>query len=651
MIKKFFFIAACVFISQFAFSNSIPELIKESGCNKDYPNDDLLIIFDSTKVDVQESGLSYVYTHTLYKILTKNGAKDLNVIKYGYDPLSAYVDIKNVIIYRKDGSIEELDMSEVLDYPAPARMIYWGAMEKMIEIGRLEPGDAVEVFLFKKGFTYALLYEDDDDKYIPPMRGHYYDIVPFWSSDPLLLKYYSVEVPEEKLIQYRFYNGEAESSAILEDGKMIYTFIKKDIMPMKRESGMVAFSDVAPKLLISTSPDWYAKSLWFYKVNEDYGSFNSTPEIDEKVAEILAPAKNEMDSISLLTHWCADEIRYSGISMGPGEGFTLHSGDMNFTDRCGVCKDKAGMLITMLRAAGFESYPAMTMAGSRIDYIPADQFNHSVTIVKLSNGKYKLLDPTWVPFLRELWSSAEQQQNYLMGVPEGSDLMITPLSAPENHFFRIKGNSEILSDGTLSGEFLLTAEGQSDASIRRMFTSYYKSEWKKSVERELLRVSPQAQIIEMDFGKPYEYLSDNIHISVKYTIPDYAIITDEEIIFIPFVAANLFKRGMSHMYFGTNLKERKHAFRDRCSRLVELDETIKLPKTGKLIPFEFDEKVGNDIASFNGSINLKGKTFKFHEKVKLSKRIYEADDWDAFREVVSSQQKFAETPIIIDIKN
>ena len=29
----------------------------------------------------------------------------------------------------------------------------------------------------------------------------------------------------------------------------------------------------------------------------------------------------------------------------------------------------------------------------------------------------------------------------------------------------------------------------------------------------------------------------------------------------------------------------------------------------------------------------------------------DAQDWDAFREVVSSQQKFAETPIIIDITN
>ena len=650
MTKKIFFIVVSVFFAQFAFSSSIPELIKQSGCSVDYPNHDLLIIFDSTDVDMQESGLSFYNTHSLYKILTTEGAKNFNIFKYGYDPLSAYVDIEKVNIYRKDGGIEELDMSKIYDYPAPARMIYWGAMEKMIEIGRLEPGDAVEVFLFKKGYTYALL-QDDDDKYIPPMRGHFYDIVPFWSSDPLLLKYYSVTVPKEKLIQYQFYNGAAESSAILEDGKMKYTFIKKDIMPLKREQRMVNLSDVAPKLLISTSPDWYAKSLWFYKVNEDYGSFNSTPEIDKKVAEILIDAKDEMDSISLLTHWAADEIRYSGISMGPGEGYTLHSGEMNFTDRCGVCKDKAGMLITMLRSAGFESYPAMTMAGSRIDYIPADQFNHSVTIVKLKSGQYKILDPTWVPFLRELWSSAEQQQNYLMGVPEGADLMETPISAPENHFFRINGKSEILADGTLTGDFLLTAEGQSDASIRRMFTSNYRSEWEKSVERELLRVAPQAEIIEMDFGKPYEYQADYIHISVKYKIPNYAIVTDEEIIFIPFVAANLFKRGMSHMYFDTNLKERKYGFRDRCSRLVELNETIKLPKEGKLIAFEFDESVGDDIASFEGNIALDGKSLVISEKVRLAKRVYEAEDWEAFKKAVSNQQKFAETPIIIDFNN
>ena len=45
---------------------------------------------------------------------------------------------------------------------------------------------------------------------------------------------------------------------------------------------MVALSDVAPKLLISTSPDWYAKSLWFYGVNEDYGVLNRHLKLTKK---------------------------------------------------------------------------------------------------------------------------------------------------------------------------------------------------------------------------------------------------------------------------------------------------------------------------------------------------------------------------------
>ena len=193
------------------------------------------------------------------------------------------------------------------------------------------------------------------------------------------------------------------------------------------------------------------------------------------------------------------------------------------------------MLITMLRAAGFESYPAMTMAGSRIDYIPADQFNHSVTVVKMRNGKYKMLDPTWVPFTRELWSSAEQQQGYLMGVPEGADLLYTPVSAAINHYFRITGNSEIKSDGTLEGTLLVSAEGQSDAAIRRNFTSSNKADWKSNIERELLRVAPQAQLVSLDYGKdPCDYMAGPITLKIKYKIPDYAIVTPRSNCVYPF---------------------------------------------------------------------------------------------------------------------
>ncbi len=632
-------------------SPDIQNLIKKSGNQKDYPGKNTLTIFDSTQVDVQESGLSYVNIHKLIKILNPKGAKSNAVVRFGYDPLSAYVEIKQVNIYRKSGKIEKLDMTEVMDYPAPARAIYWGASEKMMEVGRLEAGDVIEVFLFRKGFTYALLGDEvDDSKYIPPMKGQYYDIVEFWSLQPVLEKTYQVSLPKDKFMQYKVYNGEVMSSIVPNGEKWLYTFTKKNYSQPKREPHMVASSDEFTKLLMSTSPDWEAKSLWFYSVNEDYGSFETTPAINAKVNDILKGAETEMDSVSLLTHWVADNIRYSGISMGCGEGYTLHKGEMTFSDRCGVCKDKAGMLITMLRAAGFESYAAMTMAGSRIDAIPADQFNHSVSAVKMSDGKYHILDPTWVPFVRELWSSLEQQQNYLMGVPEGAGLMITPISPPKNHYFKISGNSKLNKDGSLEGELVIDAEGQSDASIRRIFTSNYREAWGSALEKELKKSYPGIVITKQDYGNPMDYQSAPFHAVISYRIPDYAIVTEDEIIITPMAVSGIFKRAMSHIYFDTKPEERKYNFRDRCSRQVMLSETVELP-FGSEITYQPELSMTSGTgASFKGGYTIDGKTLSVSENLKFKKRVYEPEDWGSFREAVKMQQAIMNEPVILSIK-
>ncbi|MEA2107359.1 MAG: DUF3857 and transglutaminase domain-containing protein [Bacteroidota bacterium] len=626
------------------------DLIKKAGTSKDYPHADYLIVLDETIVDMQESGLSYNDIHKVFKVLTPQGAKHLNHLSFDYDPLSAFIEIKEVKIYRKNGVVEILDKDRIYDYPAPARAIYWGARQKMVDIGRLEPGDGIEVTLFKKGFTYALLYDNsqpDDSKYIPPMRGEFYDIIEFWNNQPVLKKVYEVKIPNTKELHYKFFHGEVKTFIHGQGEKTLYRFTKEDMMPLKREPGMVAFSDVAPKLLLTTTAEWEEKSIWFYNVNEDFGSFESTPEIDQKVAEILEDAKNEMDSISLLNHWVADNIRYSGISMGEGEGYTLHTGDMTFTDRCGVCKDKAGMLITMLRAAGFESYAAMTMAGSRIEDIPADQFNHSVTVVKRRNGEYMLLDPTWVPFVREEWSSAEQQQNYLMGLPEGADLMITDISPPENHPLKINGITSILADGTLEGSIHVTADGQSDAAIRGIFTRNLKSNWETALERELKNIDENMEIIEMSFSDPYGHMEGAINISFKFRIPDYAIITENEIIFTPIVATNIFKRTQQHLYTNTSLEEREYPFRDRCSRLVELTEVIILPPFDNAVYLTNQEDIDGSAAFFSGKYDVEENKINLTETINIKKRVFEADEWPNYKSVVEAQQKFADEKIIL----
>jgi len=635
-----------------AFAGPYDDLIKKAGDKINFPGSNLLILFDSTHVDMMESGLSHNYIHRLYKVLTPEGAKTLSVIKFDYDPLSAWSEIRNVTIYHADGTQTVIDTSRVLDYPQPARAIYWGAREKMIEIGRLEPGDALDVHLYRKGFTYALLGgSDDDERYIPPMKGNFYDIVPFYSNDPVLIKVYQVSVPDTKVLQYEVYNGEVAAEMWHIGKSLVYTFSKKDIIPFKGEPRSVDASDVAPKLLLSTSPDWKSKSTWFYGVNEDYKSFEANDEIRKKVNELLRNARTEQDSVTILTHWAGDEIRYLGVSMGKGEGYTLHSGEMNFTDRCGVCKDKAGMLITMLRAAGFEAYPAMTMAGSRIDYIPADQFNHCVTVVKSrKDGKYHLLDPTWVPFVRELWSSAEQQQNYLMGVPEGADLGETPISNPSNHYLRMTGTTSISADGTLEGEYNVTAEGQTDAAIRGMFTRAYMADWAANVEKEVLHISPLAQLVGVTYDDPYNYLAGPIQMHFKIRIPDYATVAGDELIFTPFLATGFMKRAMPHTGFDTGLEARKFPFRDRTSHTVEITEKIKLPGIKMMVYSPEPQSGKGSGAQYSGIISRENDTLKFIFNASFPKRIYQPEDWDSFRKAVAYQNMLAAEPVIVKVR-
>lgn len=636
-----------------------------------------ITIFDSTGIYMEESGLSHVLNHKSIRMISYEGCAAYSTYKIDYDPLSAYCDIERVLVHRaatgktdtllwpgRDGNIP------VYDYVAPARMIYWGASQKMVQVGRLNLNDILEIWTYKKGYTYALLQDEqpnnsvteipslngtfaalpeDDARYVPPMKGHYYDIVPFWSDDPIKSKVYMLNILDTKTLQYKVYNGELaiKHEPADEEGRTLYTFSnKEEIMPLKREPRALANNDMQCKLLLSTSPDWQAKSRWFYGVNENYGSFKPTPAVQKKVNELLRGAKDEMDSISRLTHWVADNIRYAGISMGEGEGFTLHNADMIYTDRCGVCKDKASMLVTFLRAAGFKAYAAMTMAGERIDRIPADQFNHSVCAVQLRNGSFRMLDPTWVPNVRELWSSAEQQQGYLIGTAEGCDLMETPISPAENHYIRIIGESAIDMQGTLTGTLTITAEGQSDAAVRGVFSAP-QSQWRSNLERELLSIAPNAEIVDIQYNDPDHYLDHPVSITYTYRIPNYATVDKEVISFIPLSARNFYRRAMGHLNFNLKPESRTQPFSDRCSRLVDIRETITLPYAPSQFHYPMVDGIADPAASFGCGFQMEGNKLTFGEQAVFGKRIYEATDWPAFRASAMAQLKVSETPVIL----
>ena len=605
-----------------------------------YEDADRLVLFDRTVVDMEETGLSHKYEHRLVKVLDWPGARALRAVRFDYDPATNVIEILGVRIHRADSTFIDVAIDRFADATAPARSIYWGGRMVVLPVPPVEPGDAVEMITYKKGFQIAYLGGDDEDeKYIPPMRGHYYDVVHFQGDLPSLEKRYTVHVPRHKPLQYSIYNEEVMSSLTFGDDSFVYQFWKEKMPALVREPRMEDAPDMVPKVVMATVSTWSEKSQWFYGVNEDRDIFAANPAIEEKVAEITAGMKSDDEKIAVLLHWVAQNIRYSGLNMGEGEGYTLHPSIMTFEDRCGVCKDIAGMLVTMLRVAGYPTFAAMTMAGSRVEAIPADQFNHCVVALRKEDGEYLMLDPTWAPWYNTLWSRWEGEQNYVIGTPEGEELMMIPAFTAEDNLVTVDSEAKIGKDGTVEGTIVVTGWGVGDGRLRQAKADNPKREVRRYVEGWVSAISDRAELVDFRFSDHRDFGIDTT-LRIRYRVPGYADFQGDDILFrspgLRFVAEN---ERLSRLAGVPDSDDRVNGIFIYGPQRIRVEETVALPSGYKAEEREAIE-MKEDFADAKISWEAKGGKLLLHADYALLDRQFPIDGYWG---VQKTQRKIEET--------
>ncbi len=612
-----------------------------------YPDADAVVVSDRTFVEVEASGLSHVFRDRLVKVLTEKGAASFSALRFDYDPASSYGEVRRVLVHRKDGGIEVVPEGAVRDLPQPQAMIYWGPRMKLVSVPGLRPGDAVQWTTYSKGFVIAYLGSDDDEKYIPPMRGHFYDSVLFQGDLPIVDKHYTVELPKDKPLRARVFNGELMSELSFDDQHLIYTYWKTDVPAIEREPRMVEDSDVMPKLVLATVRDWPEKSRWFLQVNEEAHAFDWNDAIEAKVREITRGYRTDEEKRQALLAWVARQIRYSGISMGKGEGYTLHPGTMTFNDRCGVCKDIAGMLITMFRAAGYTAYPAMTMAGARVEDLPADQFNHCVVAVETGKDSYTLYDPTWCPFSPEIWSSAEKPQHYVIGTPRGEELMQTPPAPPSDNFLKVVSTGSIDRDGNLAGKLVITAGAYTETGLRwaRVFREAYRLPG--TFEGWLAHISPRAVLDDHAVTDPVDVFHPYV-ITLLYHVPGYAMVSDDGLALVPPVARHIIQdRRTADFLVPARAPSRKQNIFLRATREFIFEETLTLPGRFALASAPKPPTVDGPQAAFDGSVSLKGRRLETRHHLVIKHKVIPAEGHANLHQAVEAYDRQAEEWVVL----
>ena len=446
-------------------------------------------------------------------------------------------------------------------------------------------------------------------------------------------------MPSDMPVQYEVYNGELKSSLWFDGDRQVYTWTAEDIPAIKREPNMVATSDCVTKVILATVPSWEAKSRWFFEANES--QFEATETIRAKVAELTDRLDDDEAKIAALTSWVADNCRYVGTTRGQHEGFTLHKGIETFRDRGGVCKDKAGMLVTMLRTLGYDAYAALTLAGSRVEDIPADQFNHSVTAIRNKDGSFRLLDPTWAPLSRELWSSREALQGVVYGTPEGQSLTLSPYFGPEENLAACRSRGEITTDGALRTRIHMGMKGYPCTYLRRTLAACKTSE-REDFIRQSLRIAPNVQIEQLTYTDPYDYSRDS-RLDVMLVAREYTAGRGRTRAFRPPLLTHPLSGFLfPDAFYPIDADERQFGMKLRATRLVRYKETLKLPRGWSITHLPEPIALDSPAASLTFEALAGDGMLTYEFELALKKHIVPPEDYPEFKKVLDSVRKLSE---------
>ena len=110
----------------------------------------------------------------------------------------------------------------------------------------------------------------------------------------------------------------------------------------------------------------------------------------------------------------------------------------------------------------------------------------------------------------------------------------------------------------------------------------------------------------------------------------------------------MFRTFQPHLAFETATADKKFAFRDRCSRQVEIDETMTLNGLSSVSVMPESKHKSGTVCSFDGGLTLNGNVLHLKEKITLGKRIYDAKDWPGFRDAVNAQESFVDNHVVFE---
>jgi len=484
-----------------------------------YPDADAVIVDAWEQVRYNADGTSRSLDDTCYKILTEKGRRELRTLSFFYDTAYGTVFVTRLEIIKPDGTVTPVDLAaqgrDMIETSQMSMNIYDPNMKMLkVSIPGLEIGDMVRcaareiITKARVPNTWAEIAPLEDTK---PIRHYRYEVL---APPTRPLKHTVLKNPVGGTVTFTQMNVKAG---------IVYRWTARDVPRIYPEPGMPGLNSIQ-HLLLSTIPDWPSVSRWYYNLSEPRLRA-VTPAMSNTVKKLVAKATTPREKTEAIFKYVSQKIRYMGVTMeDTAPGYEPHDVCITFNNKYGVCRDKAALLVSMLRIAGLKAYPVLIHVDIKKDpVVPEPYFNHAITAVEDADGAYILMDST-DENTRELLPAYLNNKSYLVAKPSGDQLRTTPVVPAEENLAHITTHARYAPGGALTLNARVRFSGMNDNAYRGGFAQLDFDQIRRYFEGAMKDILPGASLTEFEI-QPDDMmdLSKPISVRLSCTAPDMLV--------------------------------------------------------------------------------------------------------------------------------
>ncbi|MBC8207424.1 MAG: DUF3857 domain-containing protein [Kiritimatiellales bacterium] len=546
-----------------------------------FPDADAVVVDDITLIDYNPDGAYHYISDMAYKILTEKGRQQYSTISIGYDAAYGTQEFTQAAVIKPDGTSTTIDLAvqvrETINSGQMDANIYNPNQKSIrLSVPDLEIGDVLH-YTFRGERTKAIVPNTWSDLFL------------FEDTHPVLHSYCQVDAPADlPLIRMELKDPVDETVTYRKqkrsDGGTSHIWEARNVPQIFAEPEMPARHTVVQRILLSTIPDWEGLSKWYWKL--------SKPRLDAvndamraKVRELTADLTDSQQKIEAIFRFVSQDIRYMGLTIeDEAPGYEPHDVSLTFDNRYGVCRDKAALLASMLRLAGFNAYPVLIYVGPKKDpEVPQPWFNHAITAVRNTDGSYQLMDST-NENTRDLLPAYLCNRSYLVAHPGGEPLRTSPIIPPEENMLTIQLEGELDDNNLITANALLSFGGINDTAYRGRLARLKPEEREPYFETRLKQALGAAKLTNLEiFPSDVRDTTVPLSIALEFEVENAVAAGPKESLLRVPTLINQFGLFGALLGNGTGLDKRKYPLLTEIT--CGVSETVRLDLTaGSLRP-------------------------------------------------------------------